>query len=212
MSCSSTDSVESLSTARQDPDSPHIEQLDPNVLYSYSPTSTTNHGTFDYDNDNVNLSDLNKNSSNINQVIEGENPIDLVDSMNITNDIIPVDPVALNIANNADNPLLVLYQTYFGFNGLVQLILTPFFQGLFYGLGEASAKIGIGLYFEIDPIISLCGLPFNTNKEHLYKVKYSNNKNDSNNYTDINVSNVLISNIDDDSNPSLFVRIKNIFI
>ncbi|KAI8817895.1 uncharacterized protein EV422DRAFT_508457 [Fimicolochytrium jonesii] len=44
---------------------------------------------------------------------------------------------------------------YFTFNGLITLVITPFFQGMFYGFGEGTAKVVIGRWFGIDPVVAL---------------------------------------------------------
>ncbi|KAJ3047255.1 hypothetical protein HK097_011705 [Rhizophlyctis rosea] len=44
---------------------------------------------------------------------------------------------------------------YANLAGFTQLVLSPFFQGLFYGLGEGTAKILLGRHFGVDPFVSL---------------------------------------------------------
>ena len=39
--------------------------------------------------------------------------------------------------------------------GIIALIVAPFCQGFFYGLGEGIAKIGLGFWFGLDPAVSL---------------------------------------------------------
>ncbi|KAJ3178503.1 hypothetical protein HDU87_003577 [Geranomyces variabilis] len=48
---------------------------------------------------------------------------------------------------------------YANFKGFVSLVVTPFFQGMFYGFGEGTAKVLIGRWFGIDPLTALGGNP-----------------------------------------------------
>lgn len=164
MSTSSSSTSDTLLTARNDPNSPTISTKYDNSLGNLvnSPLdeglSSHNNRLFDrnspiYDDDYTGM----------HQREEGELHL-LESAKGLASTLHPVEQEPLG-------HFQMLYKTYFGFNGFVQLILAPFFQGLFYGLGEASAKVGIGYWFNIDPLISLCGLPFNSNKEEIYKVK-----------------------------------------
>ncbi|KAI9016996.1 hypothetical protein BC832DRAFT_536381 [Gaertneriomyces semiglobifer] len=46
---------------------------------------------------------------------------------------------------------------YANVSSMVALVVVPFFQGLFYGLGEGAAKVLIGNYFGLEPIVALGG-------------------------------------------------------
>ncbi|KND01975.1 uncharacterized protein SPPG_02482 [Spizellomyces punctatus DAOM BR117] len=46
---------------------------------------------------------------------------------------------------------------YANLRAFVSLVITPFFQGMFYGLGEGTAKVMLGRYFGVDPLIALGG-------------------------------------------------------
>ncbi|KAJ3293847.1 hypothetical protein HK104_004145 [Borealophlyctis nickersoniae] len=48
---------------------------------------------------------------------------------------------------------------YTNLAGFVSLVVTPFFQGMFYGLGEGAAKVFIGRWFGVEPSIALGGVP-----------------------------------------------------
>ncbi|KAI8590730.1 hypothetical protein BDZ88DRAFT_413864 [Geranomyces variabilis] len=48
---------------------------------------------------------------------------------------------------------------YANFKSFVSLVVTPFFQGMFYGFGEGTAKVLIGRWFGIDPLTALGGNP-----------------------------------------------------
>ncbi|TPX56050.1 hypothetical protein PhCBS80983_g04826 [Powellomyces hirtus] len=48
---------------------------------------------------------------------------------------------------------------YLNFKSFVSLVITPFFQGMFYGFGEGAAKVVIGRWYGVDPIIALGGGP-----------------------------------------------------
>ncbi|EGF82363.1 hypothetical protein BATDEDRAFT_86601 [Batrachochytrium dendrobatidis JAM81] len=43
------------------------------------------------------------------------------------------------------------------FKGITNLVIAPFFQGMFYGLGEGIARIFVGRWVGIDPLTALTG-------------------------------------------------------
>lgn len=46
---------------------------------------------------------------------------------------------------------------YANLRGFVNLVIIPFFQGMFYGLGEGTAKVLLGRWFGVDPLVALGG-------------------------------------------------------
>ncbi|RKO93789.1 hypothetical protein BDK51DRAFT_35133 [Blyttiomyces helicus] len=48
---------------------------------------------------------------------------------------------------------------FFTLKGFVHLFIAPFLQGMFYGLGESTARVLVGRYFEVDPAVALGAAP-----------------------------------------------------
>ncbi|KAJ3321891.1 hypothetical protein HDV06_003757 [Boothiomyces sp. JEL0866] len=68
----------------------------------------------------------------------------------------PLDKV-LNDMMGPALPPLIEPADYVSVRGAVALFIAPFFQGLFYGLGEGFAKITVGRWVGLDPYIALGG-------------------------------------------------------
>ncbi|KAJ3158566.1 hypothetical protein HDU86_002791 [Geranomyces michiganensis] len=66
----------------------------------------------------------------------------------------PDDLLPQDAAELLPNASLVKYAN---FKSFVSLVVTPFFQGMFYGFGEGTAKVLIGRWFGIDPLTALGG-------------------------------------------------------
>ncbi|KAI9091895.1 hypothetical protein DFS34DRAFT_634515 [Phlyctochytrium arcticum] len=81
-------------------------------------------------------------------------------------------PPYLPPAAPAPTPLSTL-QTYTTIPGLISLLITPFFQGMFYGLGEGLAKVVMGRYYGVEPVIALGGGPQSKGLERDHRRKPS---------------------------------------
>lgn len=77
--------------------------------------------------------------------------IRLVDTTDVVSYLLP------SIAEIHRSPGIHDLDNLWTFSSLSVLVISPFFQGMWYGLGEAIGKIYVGNYFGLDPVLVFSG-------------------------------------------------------